>query len=90
MRNSWPQRYLIQQKSLKVKRNATTRNKRLNKPSTKTFAENFFKLSYNTHKVHFLIKTYVSLSSIYELMTNCNRFWAKATEIYQERPGLTS
>ena len=46
MRDSEPQRCVQQHKSLKVTRNATNRDKRINEASKQTFANNLFKKSF--------------------------------------------
>ena len=78
-----------QHKSLKVARNATNRNNYINEASKPNFANIFFKLSYNTRKVCFLMGRFVSLSSINEYMTNCFVISEIVRKLFRERPVLT-
>ena len=78
-----------QHKSLKVTRNATNW-KQLHKWTIKTkFANTFFKLLYNTRKVCFPIGRFVSMSSIYKIMTKFCVVWMKVMKLCGERPVLT-
>ena len=69
MRNSKPQRCIQQHKSLKMTRNPTNRDKHINEASKQTFPAISFKCHVNTRKVCFVIGRFVSMSSIFELMT---------------------
>ena len=53
MRDSKPQRCIQQHKSLKVTRNATNRDKHINKASKQTFANNLFKIFCKRKQVMF-------------------------------------
>ena len=79
-----------QHKSLKVTRIATNRNNYINEASKPTFANIFVKLSYHTRKVCFSIKRFVSLSSTYEIMTNCFVISKIIRKLFKEQPALTS
>ena len=78
-----------QHKSLKVIRIATNRNNYINEASKPNFANISFKLSYNTRKVCFSMRRFVSLSSINEIMTNCFVISKVIRKLFRERPALT-
>ena len=69
MRDSKPQRCVRQHKSLKIPRNAPNWDKHINETLKQTFANNHFNYHANTRKVCFAIRRFVSIFSIYELMT---------------------
>ena len=70
-RDNKPQNCVQKHKSIKVRQNAANRDKHINEASKQIFASNLFKMSYNTPKVCFQIGRFVSMSSLYELMTIC-------------------
>ena len=80
----------LQHKSLKVARNATNRSNYINEAWKPNFANIFFKLSYNTPKVCFLMGRFVSLSSINKIMTNCFVTSEVIRKLFRKQPVLTS
>ena len=69
MRDSKPQRDVQQHKSLNAIRIAVNRNKHINERSKQTFPTISFKCHINSLKVCYPFARFVSMSSIYELMT---------------------
>ena len=65
-------------------------NNYINEPSKPNFANIFFKLLCNTHKVCFSMRRLVSLSSINEIMTICFVISEIIRKLFRERPVLTS
>ena len=61
----------------------------INEASKPSFANIFFKLSYNTRKVCFSMGRFVSLSSMNEIMTNCFVISEIIRKLFKERPVLT-
>ena len=69
MRDSKPQCAVQEHKSLNAIRIPINRNKHINERSKQTFPTISFKCHKNTLKVCFPLARFVSMSSIYELMT---------------------
>ena len=69
MRDSKPQRFVQQHKSLKVTQIATNRGKHINEAWKKIFARNLSLISCKYMKIMFSVRRFVSMSSIYELKT---------------------
>ena len=69
MRDSKPQHSKHQHKTLKVTRNVTNRDKHMNEASTQFSAAISSKYHVNTRKVCFPIGRFVTMFSMYELMT---------------------
>ena len=81
MRDSKAQRCVQQQKSLKLTQIATKRDKHINEASKQTFLTIFSKCHVNTRKVCFLVGKFVSMSSIYNLMTKSSVICLKITKL---------
>ena len=71
MRDSKPQRCVLQHKSEKVTENATKRDKHMNEASKQILATISSKSHVNTRKECFPYGAFVSMSSKYEVITNC-------------------
>ena len=85
MRDSKPQRCILQHKSLNVTQNATNGNKRINEVSKQVFANNLFKISINyTQGININLFQLEDLCQCFEY-TNLGRFFwvfsAKLTKL---------
>ena len=90
IRDSKPQGCVQQHKLLKVIRNATNRDKHINKASKQTFANFLFKILCKYTKVCFPTGRFVSMPSIEEIMTNICVNLAKIMKLQCKRPVPTS
>ena len=97
MRDSKPQRFVLQHKSLKVTQIATNRGKHINEAWKKFCSQSLpnimsliNELMLYTRKLCFPIGRFVSMSSIYELKTKFFLIRMQLMKLYKERPELTS
>ena len=81
MRDSKPQRCVQPHNSVKVTRNATNRDKHINEASKQIFLNIFLKYSANIRKLCFPIGRFVSMSSVYQLLTNFSVVWEKLIKL---------
>ena len=70
MRDSKPQRFVPQHKSLKMTRNARNEYKRIIEASKQSFTTICSKYHVKTYKVCFPIGTFVAMFRMHKIMTN--------------------